>query len=126
MRGLHFQRPPHDQAKLVRVTQGAVLDIAVDLRSSSPTYGRYVAAELSAENRLQMFIPEGFAHGFAVLSPVAVFEYKCSKFFEPSAAVTLDLFDPDLNLPWPFAESEALLSEKDRKGLKFSSFVSPF
>lgn len=126
MRGLHFQRPPYAQAKLVRCIEGRVLDVAVDLRSGSATYGRNVAVELSAENHEQLFIPEGFAHGFAVLSPKAVFQYKCSSFYAPQAEGSLDIYDPDLAIAWPFTRSEALLSDKDSNAPSFRNFVTPF
>lgn len=126
VRGLHFQRPPYAQAKLVRCIQGRVLDVAVDLRAGSPTFGKSVAVELAAENHEQMFIPAGFAHGFAVLSPTAVFQYKCSAFYTPAAEGSLAVYDPDLAIEWPFAPSEALLSEKDKNAPAFKDFVTPF
>lgn len=126
LRGLHFQRPPHAQAKLVRCIEGRVLDVAVDLRSGSATYGRHVAVELSAENHEQLFIPAGFAHGFAVLSQKAVFQYKCSAFYAPQAEGSLNLYDPDLAIGWPFTRAEALLSDKDKDAPAFRNFVTPF
>lgn len=126
MRGLHFQRPPYAQAKLVRCVQGRVLDVAVDLRKSSPTYGCYVAVELSADNHLQLFVPRGFAHGFAVLSEHAVFQYKCDNYYAPNAEGGIDLFDTDLGVEWPFAASDAILSEKDLRNPSFRDFESPF
>ena len=100
MRGLHFQRPPFTQAKLVRCVRGAVLDVAVDLRKGSPTYGRHVAVELTEENHLQLFIPKGFAHGFAVLSETAVFQYKCDEFYHPEADGGISILDSSLGIEW--------------------------
>ncbi|MCM1310009.1 MAG: dTDP-4-dehydrorhamnose 3,5-epimerase [Bacteroides sp.] len=114
IRGLHFQRGNHAQAKLIRVVSGAVLDVAVDLRPDSPTYGQHEAIELTAENRRQLFIPRGFAHGFAVLSDSAVFQYKCDNFYAPQSEGGIDPFDPTLAIEWPFSRSEAILSEKDK------------
>jgi len=115
VRGLHFQNPAA-QAKLVSVLQGAVFDVAVDLRRSSPTFGRWHGVELSAENRRQFFIPPGFAHGFAVLSDTALFFYKCSDFYAPQNEITVAWDDPDIGIRWPVAEP--VLSEKDRRGLR--------
>lgn len=126
IRGLHFQKPPYSQAKLVRCTEGRVLDIAVDLRVGSPTYGRHVAVELSAETKEQLFIPEGFAHGFAVLSEHAVFQYKCSNLYHPEAEGSITPFDPDLAIDWPFTPAEAILSDKDLRAPLFTHFTSPF
>ncbi len=126
MRGLHFQRPPYAQAKLVRCIHGRVLDVAVDLRAGSPTYGRNVAVELSAETHDQLFIPAGFAHGFAVLSERAVFQYKCSAFYAPQSEGSLNIFDADLAINWPFTGAEALLSDKDKDAQAFKNFVTPF
>ncbi len=116
VRGLHFQRGEWAQAKLVRVSQGRVLDVAVDLRQGSATFGRHVAVELSADEGNMLFIPRGFAHGFAVLSPVAQFQYKVDNAYAPQAECTLLFSDPALGIEWPFAPGEMLLSEKDRKG----------
>ena len=113
MRGLHFQRPPYSQAKLVRCVKGRVLDVAVDLRTDSPTYGRHVAVELSEDNHRQFFIPKGFAHGFAVLSDVAVFQYKCDEFYHPEADGGISIADTALGIDWQIPIDEALLSEKD-------------
>ena len=113
MRGLHFQRPPYTQAKLVRCTLGRVLDVAVDIRLGSPTYGQHVAVELSDENHRQFFIPRGFAHGFSVLSPVAVFQYKCDNFYAPQSEGGIRLTDPDLGIDWQVPAHQAILSEKD-------------
>ncbi|MDE6525522.1 MAG: dTDP-4-dehydrorhamnose 3,5-epimerase, partial [Paramuribaculum sp.] len=100
MRGLHFQRPPFTQAKLVRCVEGAVLDVAVDIRRGSPTYGHHVAVELTADNHLQFFVPRGFAHGFAVLSETAVFQYKCDNYYAPQADGGISLLDPSLGIDW--------------------------
>jgi len=114
IRGLHFQSPPQAQAKLVRVLRGAILDIAVDLRRSSPSYGRHVAVELSAANGLQLYIPEGFAHGFCTLEPDTEVAYKVSAPYSPAHDRSLAWDDPDLALPWPFGAANVTLSEKDR------------
>jgi len=119
IRGLHFQAGEYAQAKLIRCVSGRVLDVAVDLRRGSPTYGRHEAIELSGENRLQVFIPRGFAHGFAVLSDEAVFQYKCDNFYAPEAEGGIDPFDPTLAINWPFSRDEAILSEKDKHHPRF-------
>jgi dTDP-4-dehydrorhamnose 3,5-epimerase len=124
LRGLHFQNPPHAQAKLVRVIAGAVLDIAVDIRKNSPTYGKHVAIELSEENKTLFFIPEGFAHGFLTLRDDTVFAYKCAGYYEKSAEDTLLWNDKDLNVQWGI--SSPLLSPKDVNGKSFRDFVSLF
>lgn len=126
LRGLHFQKPPYSQAKLVRCTRGAVLDVAVDIRKNSPTYGQYVAEVLSEENRSQLFIPEGFAHGFAVLSEEAVFQYKCSDFYHPEAEGGINLYSASLDIDWHIPVGEAVLSDKDEKYPDFDRFVTPF
>ena len=126
LRGLHFQLPPHSQSKLVRVVRGAVLDIAVDLRKNSPTYGQHVSAELTAENHRQFFMPKGFAHGFSVLSPEVVFQYKCDDFYHPECEGALAWNDPDLAIDWHLPADHVLLSDKDRHHPAFRSFVSPF
>lgn len=126
MRGLHFQRPPFTQAKLVRCTRGRVLDVAVDIRIGSPTYGQHVAVELSDENHRQLFIPHGFAHGFSVLSDVAVFQYKCDNFYHPESEGGLHLLDPALNINWQIPPEEAILSPKDKLHLPLRDFQSPF
>ena len=115
VRGLHFQLPPHAQSKLVRVVEGAVLDIAVDIRRGSPTFGKYVAVELSAENHRQLFIPRGFAHGFAVLSEEAVFQYKCDNYYAPQSEGAVVWDDPALGIDWGVPADKAILSEKDMK-----------
>ena len=114
VRGLHFQQSPHAQSKLVSVVSGRVLDVAVDIRRGSPTFGRHVAVELSDENHLQLFIPRGFAHGFAVLSPLAVFTYKCDNFYAPQSEAGIAFDDPALGIDWHVPTGDAILSEKDR------------
>ena len=126
LRGLHFQMPPYTQSKLVRCVKGAVLDVAVDIRKGSPTYGCHVAVELTESNRLQMFIPRGFAHGFAVLSDVAVFQYKCDNFYHPEADGGISVLDPSLGIDWRISVENAILSEKDTKHPLLSEFNSPF
>ena len=126
VRGLHFQKPPYAQSKLVRVVEGRVLDVAVDLRRSSPTYGHHVSVELSAENHRQFFIPQGFAHGFAVLSETAVFQYKCDNFYHPEAEGALAWDDPTLAVDWQLPPAEVQLSDKDRHHPLFKDFVTPF
>ncbi len=115
LRGLHFQREPYAQAKLVRVVQGRVLDVAVDIRPKSSTYGKYVATELSAENRCQMFIPKGFAHGYVVLEEATVFQYKCDEYYHPEAEGGIAWNDPEIGIDWGVAESEIILSERDKQ-----------
>ena len=114
LRGLHFQKGADAQSKLVRVVEGRVLDVAVDIRRGSPTFGAHVAVELSAENRRQLFIPRGFAHGFSVLSPTAVFQYKCDNFYAPQSEGAIAWDDPDIGIDWRIDPSEAILSEKDK------------
>ena len=126
IRGLHFQKPPYSQSKLVRCVRGRVLDVAVDLRKGSPTYGKHVAVELSEDNHRQFFIPKGFAHGFAVLSDVAVFQYKCDEYYHPESEGGIDPFDPTLGIPWQVKIEEAIISEKDKKHPSLSQFSSPF
>ncbi len=126
MRGLHFQRPPYAQAKLVRCVKGRVLDVAVDIRKGSPTYGQHVAVELSEENHRQFFIPRGFAHGFAVLSDTAVFQYKCDNYYHPEADGGISIQDDTLGIDWQIDPAEALLSEKDTKHPLLKDFDSPF
>ena len=113
MRGLHYQKMPYTQSKLVRCVKGAVLDVAVDIRKGSPTFGQHVAVELTEENHRQLFVPRGFAHGFAVLSETAVFQYKCDNFYAPQADAGIQLMDEELGIDWRIPTSEALLSEKD-------------
>ena len=126
MRGLHFQRPPFTQSKLVRCVKGAVLDVAVDIRKGSPTYGQHVAVELTEENHRQIFIPKGFAHGFAVLSETAVFQYKCDEFYHPEADGGISILDDSLEIDWRIPTEQAILSEKDTKHALLKDFDSPF
>jgi dTDP-4-dehydrorhamnose 3,5-epimerase len=123
IRGLHFQKPPHAQAKLVRVVKGKVLDVAVDLRKDSPTFGQHVAMELSDENRRQMFIPRGFAHGFSVLSEEAVFQYKCDSYYAPESEGSLAWNDPDLNIDWNVPAGSEILSDKDRMSPRLKDII---
>lgn len=126
MRGLHFQRPPFTQSKLVRVIKGAVLDVAVDIRKNSPTYGKHVAVELTEDNHRQFFVPRGFAHGFAVLSDEAIFQYKCDNFYAPQADGGISILDGDLGIDWHIPMDKAILSEKDTKHPLLKDFDSPF
>lgn len=126
MRGLHFQRPPFTQAKLVRCVSGRVIDVAVDIRKGSPTYGRHVAVELTEENKLQFFIPRGFAHGFAVLSEEAVFQYKCDNYYAPEADGGISIEDTSLGIDWQIDIKDALFSEKDKHHPLLKDFDSPF
>ena len=126
LRGLHFQRPPHAQSKLVRCVRGAVLDVAVDIRRGSPTYGRHVAVELTEDNHLQLFIPRGFAHGFAVLSEEAVFQYKCDDYYAPEAEDGIAWDDPALGIDWRIPEEKIILSEKDRRRPRLSDAEGVF
>lgn len=126
MRGLHFQHPPYTQSKLVRCVKGAVLDVAVDIRKGSPTYGQHVAVELTEDNHLSIFIPKGFAHGFAVLSDTAVFQYKCDEFYHPEADGGISILDDSLGIDWRIPKDKAILSEKDTKHPLLKDFDSPF
>jgi len=126
MRGLHFQRPPFTQAKLVRCVKGAVLDVAVDIRKDSPTYGQHVAVELSEDNHYQMFIPHGFAHGFSVLSETAIFQYKCDQFYHPESDAGISILDKSLGIDWRIPADKAILSDKDTRHPLFKDFVTPF
>ncbi len=114
LRGLHFQKPPYAQAKLVRVVKGRVLDVAVDLRKGSPTYGKFVAVELSEDNHLQFFLPRGFAHGFCVLSDEVIFQYKCDNYYAPQSEGAVIWNDPDLGIDWRIPQEDVVLSDKDR------------
>lgn len=114
LRGLHFQKPPYAQSKLVRVIKGAVLDVAVDIRKGSPTFGQHVAVELTEDNHRQFFIPRGFAHGFSVLTDEVIFQYKCDNFYAPQSEGALAWDDPDLGIDWRIPTDKVLLSEKDR------------
>jgi dTDP-4-dehydrorhamnose 3,5-epimerase len=126
MRGLHFQLPPFTQSKLVRCVKGAVLDVAVDIRKGSPTYGRHVAVELTEDNYRQFFVPRGFAHGFAVLSDIAVFQYKCDNYYHPEADGGISIADETLGIDWRIDPQEAILSEKDLRHPSLKDFETPF
>ena len=126
VRGLHFQKPPYAQSKLVRVVEGTVLDVAVDIREGSATYGKHVTIELSAENKRQLFLPKGMAHGFAVLSERAIFQYKCDEYYHPETEGAIAWDDPTLAINWQIEPSKVLLSDKDRKHPLFKDFVTPF
>lgn len=126
MRGLHFQRPPYTQSKLVRCVKGAVLDVAVDIRTGSPTYGKHIAVALTEDNHRQFLVPRGFAHGFVVLSETAVFQYKCDEFYHPEADGGISILDTSLGIDWHIPTEKALLSEKDTKHACLKDFDSPF
>ena len=126
VRGLHFQKPPYTQAKLVRVIKGAVLDVAVDLRKNSPTYGQHVAVELTGENHRQLFIPRGFAHGFSVLSEEVLFQYKCDHYYAPQSEGGILWNDPDLGIDWRIPAESIVLSEKDTKHPLLKDYLSDF
>lgn len=128
VRGLHYQNPPYTQSKLVRCVLGRVLDVAVDIRKGSPTFGHHVSVELSGENHRQIFIGKGFAHGFSVLSETAVFQYKCDEFYHPEAEGGIQLLDPALGIDWGITSADMVLSEKDhvRKALADSNIVFNF
>lgn len=124
VRGLHMQLPPHSQAKLVRVVDGRVLDVAVDLRKDSPTFGQHFSIELSGENHLQVYIPKGFAHGFSVLSEEAVFQYKCDEYYAPESEAAIAWDDQDLKIDWKVPAEDVVLSQKDRNHPTFNEFIS--
>lgn len=126
IRGLHFQKPPYAQSKLVRVVKGKVLDVALDLREGSPTFGRHLALELSGDNYRQLFIPQGFAHGFAVLSDSAVFQYKCDSYYAPSSEGAIAWNDPDLGIDWKLPPESIILSDKDRNHPLLKDIITPF
>ena len=126
IRGLHFQRPPYTQSKLVRCVKGAVLDVAVDIRKGSPTYGKHVAVELTENNHRQLFVPRGFAHGFSVLSETAVFQYKCDNFYSPQSEGAIAWNDPDLNIDWRIPAEKVVLSEKDSKHPRLKDWQNVF
>ena len=126
IRGLHYQKMPYTQSKLVRCTQGTVLDVVVDIRKGSPTFGQHVAVELSGENHRQLFIPRGFAHGFAVLTDTAVFQYKCDNFYAPQAEAGIRLSDETLGIDWQIPMQEAILSAKDVKYLPLKDVEPDF
>lgn len=123
VRGLHYQKPPYTQSKLVRCVRGKVLDVAVDIRLGSPTFGQHVAVELSEDNHLQFFIPKGFAHGFAVLSDIAIFQYKCDDFYHPEADSGIQLLDNELGIDWQIPLEKAIMSEKDKVRERLSQLV---
>lgn len=124
LRGLHFQKPPHAQGKLVRVIKGSVIDVAVDIRRDSPTYGKYVAVKLTADNNKQFWIPEGFAHGFVALEDDTTFLYKCTNYYAPQSEGTLMWNDPELAIDWGI--NNPLISPKDDEGEEFRNFVTDF
>ena len=126
VRGLHFQTPPFAQSKLVRVVEGRVLDVAVDIRRNSPTYGQHVAIELTADNHRQLFLPQGMAHGFAVLSETAVFQYKCDNLYHPESEGAIAWNDPTLAIDWHLPAADVILSDKDKNHPSFHEFVTPF
>jgi dTDP-4-dehydrorhamnose 3,5-epimerase len=126
IRGLHFQKPPFNQAKLVRCIEGSVMDVAVDIRKGSPTYGKHVAIELSGENKRQLFVPRGFAHGFSVLSETAVFAYKVDNVYAPEYDAGIRYDDQELNIDWRLTKNETQLSEKDKLLSFFKDFKTPF
>ena len=126
LRGLHFQKPPFAQSKLVRVIKGAVLDVAVDIRKGSPTFGQYVSVELTGENHRQFFIPRGFAHGFSVLSEEVIFQYKCDNFYSPQSEGAIAWNDPDLNIDWRIPAEKVVLSEKDSKHPRLKDWQNMF
>ena len=126
MRGLHYQRMPYTQSKLVRCVRGAVLDVAVDIRKGSPTYGQHVAVELTEDNHRQFFVPRGFAHGFSVLSDTAVFQYKCDNFYHPEADGGISILDDSLHIDWRIPADRAILSDKDTRHELLKDFDSPF
>lgn len=126
LRGLHFQLPPYTQSKLVRVVKGKVLDVVVDIRKGSPTYGKYEMCELTEENHRQFFVPKGMAHGFAVLSEEAIFQYKCDDFYHPEYEGAIAWNDPEINVRWPIPTEYVVLSEKDKHHPFLKDFDSPF
>ena len=126
VRGLHFQKPPFAQSKLVRVIKGAVLDVAVDIRKGSPTFGQYVSVELTGENHRQFFIPRGFAHGFSVLSEEVIFQYKCDNFYSPQSEGAIAWNDSDLNIDWRIPAEKVVLSEKDSKHPRLKDWQNVF
>ena len=123
VRGLHFQKPPFAQSKLVRVVKGAVLEVAVDIRKDSPTFRQHVAVELTEDNHRQFFIPRGFAHGFSVLSKEVIFQYKCDNFYAPQSEGAIAWDDPDLGIDWQISIDDILLSEKDKSHPKLAEVI---
>lgn len=119
IRGLHFQKPPYAQSKLVRCVKGKVLDVAVDLRKNSPTFGKHVSVELSEDNHRQLFIPRGFAHGFSVLSETAIFQYKCDNFYKKEAEEGINPLDETLNIDWKIPNKDIIISDKDKTNKSF-------
>lgn len=126
LRGLHYQLPPYTQSKLVRVVKGRVVDVAVDIRKGSPTYGKYVTCELTEDNHRQFFVPKGMAHGFVVLSDYAIFQYKCDDFYHPESEGGIAWNDPDIAVKWPISANDISLSERDKSHPVFKDFDSPF
>lgn len=126
LRGMHFQLPPYTQSKLVRVVKGKVLDVVVDIRKGSPTYGKYEMCELTEENHRQFFVPKGMAHGFAVLSEEAIFQYKCDDFYHPEAEGAIAWDDHNIAIQWPIPSEDVILSEKDKHHPCLKDFESPF
>lgn len=126
MRGLHYQKMPYTQSKLVRCVRGTVLDVAVDIRKGSPTFGQHVTALLSEENHRQFFVPRGFAHGFAVLSETAVFQYKCDNFYHPEADAGINILDDSLGIDWQIPADKAILSEKDLRHAPLAQSILDF
>jgi dTDP-4-dehydrorhamnose 3,5-epimerase len=126
LRGLHFQKPPFAQSKLVRVIRGAVLDVAVDIRIGSPTFGQHVAVELTEDNHRQFFIPRGFAHGFSVLTDEVIFQYKCDNFYAPQSEGAIAWNDPDLAIDWKIPSQQIILSDKDSHHSRLKEIESPF
>jgi len=126
LRGMHFQLPPYTQSKLVRVVKGKVLDVVIDIRKGSPTFGKYEMCELTEENHRQFFVPKGMAHGFCVLSKEAIFQYKCDDFYHPGAEGAIAWDDSDIAIKWPVALNDEILSEKDKHHPLLKDFESPF
>lgn len=123
LRGLHYQKPPFAQAKLVRVVKGKVLDVALDIRKKSTTFGKHFAVELSEENKRQLFLPRGFAHGFVVLSQEVIFQYKCDNYYHPQSEGSIKWNDPILKIDWKINEKDIVLSEKDKNSLSWNEFL---
>lgn len=126
IRGLHFQKPPYAQSKLVRCVKGRVLDVALDIREGSPTYGQWVSCELTEDNHRQFFIPQGFAHGFSVLSDEAVFQYKCDNFYNKESEGAILWCDPELNINWKIYHEDFIISDKDSKNKMLKNLNTPF